>query len=83
MRDRDIIKYQLVIDREKLAFVAPDHKNYTFKVMPFGPTNAPTFYTCMIGDFQREWLQLFLEKISIMETIGGEIITVHEDKQLK
>ena len=59
------------IDREKLAFFAPDHKKYTFKVMPFGPTNAPTFYTCMMGNFQREWVQPFLEKVSIMETIGG------------
>ena len=71
------------IDREKLAFFATDHKKYTFKVMLFGPTNAPTFYTCMMGDFQREWVQLYLEKISIMETIGGEIIIVHKDKLLR
>ena len=71
------------IDREKLAFFAPDHKKYTFKVMPFGPTNAPPFYTAMMGDFQREWSQLFIEKISAMETIGGELIVVHEDKRIE
>ena len=71
------------IDREKLSFFAPDHKKYTFKVMPFGPTNTPTFYTFMMGNFQREWMQLFLEKISILETIGGEIVIVHEDKTIE
>ena len=31
-------------DQEKLAFFAPDDNKYCFTVMPFGPTNAPTFY---------------------------------------
>jgi hypothetical protein len=30
-------------DREKLAFFAPDGKKYTFKVMPFGPTDEWAF----------------------------------------
>jgi hypothetical protein len=46
-------------DREKLAFFAPDGKKYTFKVMPFGPTNAPGIYTAMMRKMQDEWDALF------------------------
>jgi hypothetical protein len=35
-------------NQDKLAFFKPDGKKYTFSVMPFGPRNAPTFYTCMM-----------------------------------
>jgi len=49
------------IDREKLAFFSPDDKKYCFKVMPFGPVNAPSFYSCMMGNFKKEWDALFLE----------------------
>ena len=31
------------IDREKLVSFSPDGWKYTFKVIPFGPTNAPVF----------------------------------------
>jgi hypothetical protein len=48
-------------DREKLAFFAPDQKKYTFKVMPFGPTNAPAVYTAMMRQLQDEWDSLFEE----------------------
>ena len=46
-------------DREKLAFFGPDSLKYTFKVLPFGPTNTPSFYTAMIRQFQDEWTLLF------------------------
>ena len=59
-------------DREKLAFFAPDGHKYTFKVMPFGPTNAPSFYTCMMGDFQEDWNLLFSETISRADSICGK-----------
>ena len=39
-------------DVEKLAFFAPDNKKYVFIVMPFGPVNAPTFYTCIIDNLR-------------------------------
>ena len=39
-------------DVEKLAFFAPDNKKYAFTVMPFGPVNAPTFYTCIIDNLR-------------------------------
>jgi len=32
-------------DKEKLAFLSPDDEKYTWSLMPFGPTNAPSFFT--------------------------------------
>jgi hypothetical protein len=39
-------------DMDKTAFFAPDDLKYCFTVMPFGPTNYPGFYTCMMRDFK-------------------------------
>ena len=50
-------------DREKLAFFSPDGTKYTFKVMPFGPTNAPAFYTCMMHQLQKDWDKLFFQRV--------------------
>lgn len=61
-------------DREKLAFFAPNGVKYTFKVMPFGPTNAPSFYTCMMHQLQKDWELLFYNKISEMATSDSNII---------
>ena len=41
-------------DQEKLAFFTPDGSKKTFVVMPFGPKNAPSFYTAMMKDFQKK-----------------------------
>ena len=46
-------------DMEKLAFFAPNGKKYTFTVMPFGPRNAPTFYTLITRMIQEEATELF------------------------
>jgi hypothetical protein len=32
---------------------------YCFSIIPFGPRNAPSFYTCMMGIFQDKWNALF------------------------
>jgi hypothetical protein len=48
-----------LLDQEKLAFFGPDGKKYTFKVMPFGPMNAPAVYTAMMRKMQDEWDALF------------------------
>ena len=68
-----------LLDQEKLAFFAPNNKKYTWKVMPFGPTNAPAFYTAMMGAFQGEWEDLFLEQLENMSTIGGDTVTIKTD----
>ncbi len=67
------------VDRPKLAFFAPDGKKYTFKVMPFGPTNAPAFYTCMMNDFQQDWNLLFFTRLRTMPTISNTPVTVSSD----
>ncbi len=46
-------------DQEKLAFFAPDDEKWCWPVMPFGPRNAPAFYTCMMRIFKTEWEALF------------------------
>ena len=43
-----------LVDREKLVFFAPNDQKYSFKVIPFGPTNVPSFYTVMMKDMKDE-----------------------------
>ena len=55
--------YQIIVqmvDREKIAFFAPNDKKYVFKVMPFGPTNIHSFYIAMMKDLIDEWDTLFI-----------------------
>jgi len=58
------------VDREKLAFFAPNNKKYCWNVMPFGPTNAPSFYTAMMKNFKDEWDNLFQIRMSKLKTFG-------------
>ena len=46
-------------DCQKLAFFGPEGLKWTFKVLLFGPTNAPPFYAAMIRNFQDKWTLLF------------------------
>ena len=62
-------------DQEKLAFFAPDDFKYCFTVIPFGPTNAPTFYTAMMRNFRLEWDELFLATVSKLSIIDGKQVT--------
>ena len=56
-----------VLHREKLDFFAPNNRNCAFKVIPFGPMNAPAFYACMMQDFHTEWDLLFILKFPILQ----------------
>ena len=38
---------------------SPYRKTYTFKVMPFGPCNAPSVYITMMCQFKDKWESLF------------------------
>jgi hypothetical protein len=71
-----------LLDQEKLAFFAPDNKKYTWKVMPFGPTNAPAFYTAMMGAFQGEWDKLFSQKLEELQTVGVETVCINSDNSI-
>ena len=46
-------------DHEKLAFFTFEGKKKCGVVMPFGPKNAPVFYTAMMKVLQNEWVVLF------------------------
>jgi len=59
------------------AFFTPDHKKHCFKVMPFGPTNAPPFYTCMMHQLRDKWEMLFILKIRAMSTIEDKLISIY------
>ena len=61
--DRQVY-YQISIlktDREKNSFFGPDHRKFTSKVITFGPKNVSPFSTFMMGDFKRDWEQVFIE----------------------
>ena len=60
-------------DIGKLAFFVPDHKNWAFTVMPFGPVNAPAFYSCIMGNFKVKWDSLFLESMSLMASSNTKL----------
>ena len=64
------------IDREKLAFFAPDDLKYCFNVMPFGPTNAPPFYTAMMKNLKDEWDKLFIIRVVALKRHDDALITL-------
>ena len=40
---------------DKLAFFGPGHMKYTWRVMPFGPINAPTVYITLMLRLRSMW----------------------------
>ena len=50
-------------DRKKLAFFTPDRKNKTFRVMTFGPKNAPAFYTAMMKNSRKSGMQILIAQL--------------------
>ena len=47
----------------EISIFPPDDKKYYFKVMTFGPKNAPPFNTCMMGNLKKEWDLFFIETL--------------------
>ena len=64
------------IDWEKLTFFSPDGWKYTFKVMPFGPTNAPAFHSAMTKNMKDEWNDLFIVRLRELSSIGVETVFI-------
>ena len=64
------------IDREKLVFFLPDGWKYTFKVIPFGPTNYPAFHSAMTKMMKDKWDGLFTARLRELSSIKGEIVSV-------
>jgi hypothetical protein len=57
-------------DQEKLAFAAPDLRKYCYKVMPFGPMNAPATYTAMKQVIKQEADALFAQRFPEFSAVG-------------
>ena len=51
--------------------------------MPFGSTNTPTFYTVMMRTFQDELDTLFLEKLSTLQQLNSQLITINDVDDIK
>jgi hypothetical protein len=61
-------------DQDKLAFFSPDDEKCVFSVMPFGPRNAPGFYTCMMHGLSLEWNTLFKARHPNANHTGDRVI---------
>jgi hypothetical protein len=61
-------------DQDKLAFFSPDNEKWTWKVMPFGPRNAPGFYTYLMHVLSIEWGALFKTRHPHAEHTGDRVI---------
>ncbi len=70
------------VDREKLAFFGPDGYKYTFKVMPFGPTNAPGFYSAMMRNMKEEWDTLFITRLQELLHVDNKTVVVIISKEI-
>ena len=63
------------LNREKLAFFDLGDRKYYFNVIPFGPTNAPPFYTAMIKDLKDEWDTCFIICVLALKLHDGKVIS--------
>ena len=59
-----------------MGLFSSDGWKYTFKVILFGPTNAPAFYSAMMKNMKDEWDGLFIEKLRELSSIGGETVFI-------
>jgi hypothetical protein len=67
--------HQLSVAKEshkKLAFQGPDAIEWTYTVMPFGPTNGPTTFIMIVHDVDSVWKQIVS---SLGMTVGVNIDT--------
>ena len=67
-------------DQEKLAFFTPSGEKKTYKVLPFGPTNASSFYTTMIQYLRKEWLLLYADTKHLTHLDSVPVTIICNDK---
>ena len=67
-------------DREKLAFFTLSGEKKTYKVLPFGPTNDPVFYTAMIQALRKELLLLFADTKHVIRLNSAPVSIICNDK---
>ena len=69
-------------DQEKRKCFSPDGFKYCYIVMPFGPTNAPKFYTAMMRNFKEEWDKLCMTRVLDLGHVNGEKIALTTDNTI-
>ena len=67
-------------DQGKLAFPPPCGKKKTFKGMPFGPKNAPSFYTAMMQSLREKLLILFTETKNSISILNPPSTIICDEK---
>ena len=67
-------------DQGKLAFPPPCGKKKTFKGMPFGPKNAPSFYTAMMQSLREKLLILFAETKNSISILNPPSTIICDEK---
>ena len=50
--------------------------------MPCGPTNAPTFYSATMSDFEYEWDTLFIIRVKALSYIDGEPVPITDSFEI-
>ena len=50
--------------------------------MPFGPTNAPLFYSSIMRNFKDKWEELFIISVKALSYIDGEPVHVTDSFEI-
>ena len=50
--------------------------------MPFGPTNAPVFYSAIIRNFKYKWDLLFTQMLHYINTLGKNAVSVTDTDEI-
>ena len=74
--------YSLQTTQGKTSVFSHNYKKYTFKFMPFGPMDAPSFYTCMIVELRIEWHAIFLKTLRKRKFICGMTVRVTDADEI-
>ena len=53
-------------------------------MIPFGPVNAPSYHSCMMGQFKKEWDDLFIEEMTSYANsgkilYGNKVVVINGD----
>ena len=67
-------------DQEKLVFFTPSGEKKTYEILPFRPTNAPSFYTAMMQTLRHEWLLLYADTKHLIIIHPAPVTIICNDK---
>ena len=67
-------------DQEKLAFFNPSGEMKEYEILPFGPTNALSFYTAMMQSLRKEWLLLYADTKHLIHLDSSPVTIICNDK---